>query len=537
MDKKQGNHIKKKQKYVLFLLLIFTAGLFLRVCNFSDYLRFNADQARDATVVRNMIENNVIPLLGPVAGGTSFRIGPISIYFQFLGARIFGAEPDKMAYMDLLFGIFSVLIIFFFFKEYFDDKIALSCAALYATSFFAIQYSRFAWNSNSSQFFAPLLLYAVIKIAHSDNKKKWLWAIVVGLAAGVLAQLHTLLLFGVPLFLFAIGVYFVRKKKIVFFHICIVVMAAIAVNTTQIINEIKTGQSNTVAFYNALNEKKTKQASLGENFLHVAACQIQANVRIIFPKKDQEKCGFPFTENNLKKINKENSSLALWTVGTFLFFGILFFSCFGYFSVIYRAFKAKEEKQKIFFSVIAVYCLSIFLVSVPFGAEISLRYFILTAFIPYLFVALLLEYFAKSFDYKFIFFIAIGIVIMFNVYFCSQFFKNYANGSGSMIDGSMKQTRGIAEYLIKQSSSFKSFQIGGKAVDLGRFADRISYFTNKEGISFIETDNQKNINEELPFFVAGDNISNKCEKGKKYKEYGIIEKCEQFGDVTILKMR
>ena len=536
----QGYNRLKKQRYaIISLFFIIALGAFLRTYNFHDWLRFNADQARDASVARTMVEKNDIPLLGPVAGGTEFRIGPISIYFQFLGAWLFGATPDRMAYADLLFGILSVPLIFLFFREYFSRNIALSSAALYAVSFFAIQYSRFAWNSNSSQFFVLLLLYAIIKIADKNDSKKLVWAVISGIALGVAIQLHTLLLFGVPLFFIIIAVHLVKNKRVNILHVAFIIAIAIVINLPQIINEINTEQGNTTAFYDALNKKTPKQATMGGNILHVVTCQAQANVRILLPQAGQESCGFPFTKDNLKKIDKKKTTFVFWVAYIVPFIFAVLFSIAGYYFMVYRAFKAKEERKRIFFAVIFAYCISLLLVSFPFGREISLRYFILTAFIPYLFMALFLEWLTRKHKMKklILALLVVGLVFLYNIYFCVQTFRGYANNRpGNMIDGNMLQAQKMAEYLMAQAHPASSFQIGGKKTELGRFVGRISYFAEGKEMSVIEIEDRKYIDTELPLFVAVNEMSKKCEEGSSYKDYGIIEKCKRFNDVTILKM-
>lgn len=537
---KQDNNDIQKRKYIWVLLFIFvvTLGFFLRTYNFTEWLRFNADQARDATVVRSMVEKHEVPLLGPVAGGTNFRIGPMSIYFQFIGAWLFGTFPDKMAYADLFFGILSVPLIFLLLKEYFSRAIGLLGAALYAGSFFAIQYSRFAWNSNSAQFFVLLLLYAIIKLSYEKSWAKILWVIVSGLSLGVLVQLHTLLLFASPLFIIIIGVHFVKNKKVGVVHVLFVIIVALLVNFPQILNEVRTDQGNITAFYDGLMKKSTKQDTLGGNVLHVVACQMEANAKILLPEIENENCNFPFTWDNLKKLNKRNETFVAWIEYGVKFVFVVVFSVFGYCILVARAFKAKEESARIFFAVIFAYCVSLLLVSFPFGSEISLRYFILTAFVPYLFVALFFDLFMKKYGRKKLIFpvILVSIIFVYNIYFCVQIFDGYRNSSGNMINGSMKQAEQIAEYLINQEPASSTIQIGGRSTDIGRFVDRMSYFSGKTGKSIVEVDDQKDIDSALPFFVVVSEMSKKCEPGRQYKEYGTIRECKIIGDVTIMKI-
>ncbi|NTW27672.1 MAG: hypothetical protein HGA36_05075 [Candidatus Moranbacteria bacterium] len=529
----------KKSKYVwVFLCMLFLVGILLRTYNFSSWLRFNADQARDASVVLSMIEKGNIPLLGPVAGGTNFRIGPMSIYFQFVGAWLFGMSPDKMAYADLFFGILSVPLLFLLLREYFSKRVALISMALYATSFFAIQYSRFAWNSNSAQFFVMLLLFAIIKASHEKGGRKIAWAILAGTALGVAVQLHTLLLFAAPFFLVMIGVHLVWNKKINIVQVIVIVAMALVMNFPQILSEIKTSQGNVMAFYDGLEKKSPKQASLGGNVLHVAACQVQANVRILLPRVEQESCSFPFAGDNWKRIEKKNETVVKWTTYLLGFLFATAFSIFGCWLLVYRAFKLKDEKARIFFAVIFTYCAALLLVSFPFGSEISLRYFILTAFLPYLFVALFLEWIFKKNKTMLSFgaLLAVGLIFLYNVYFCAQVFRGYANSGGNMIDGSMLQAQEMAEYFMQQSSASAGVQIGGKNTDVGRFVDRLSYFFKVSGKTIIEIDDQADVDAEMPFFVAVSEMSKDCQVGEQYKEYGIIKACKKFSGVTILRM-
>lgn len=136
--------------------MIVALGIFLRTYHFRDWLRFSDDQARDAIIIRNIIEHKQsLPLLGPIAGTSTFYLGPAYYYIEYGAAKVFGAAPDKIALPDLLFSILAIPPLFFFLKKYFSEKLSLSLTALFAVSFFAVRYSRFAWNPNSTGFFCP----------------------------------------------------------------------------------------------------------------------------------------------------------------------------------------------------------------------------------------------------------------------------------------------------------------------------------------------------------------------------------------------
>lgn len=69
------------ERTMLTLAVIILVGILLRVYRFEDWLLFNPDQARDAMAVYN-INRGSLPLLGPIAGGTEFHLGPITYYFS-----------------------------------------------------------------------------------------------------------------------------------------------------------------------------------------------------------------------------------------------------------------------------------------------------------------------------------------------------------------------------------------------------------------------------------------------------------------------
>src|SRR3989339_850572 len=204
--------IGKKEKIIIFVgFLILVIGIFLRTYHFSDWLRFNMDQSRDVSLVESLSENNNLPDLGPEAGGTEFQLGPAFYYFQLISTKIFGVEPEKLAYPDLFFSILSIGLFFLLAKIYFKIPIALALTWLYSISYFVVRFSRFAWNPNSTPFFVMLFIYALYNLAISQ-KKKIAWAILTGISLGICIQLHTSLLIILPVLSFFTAIIFIRKK-------------------------------------------------------------------------------------------------------------------------------------------------------------------------------------------------------------------------------------------------------------------------------------------------------------------------------------
>ena len=214
MQKSLFEKIKNIPKFWWIILAMIVAGIFLRTWHHHDWLRFNADQGRDAQIVSDVVNGKAnLPLLGPKAGGTEFRLGPVFYWFEIAAAKIFGNAPDKMAYPDLLTGILCIPLLFFFLRKYFEKNQSLALTAVFAVSAYAVRYARFGWNPNSSPFWAILFLFALCEIFSEKENQKFWWSIAAGAAIGVGVQLHTTLLAILPATAVVVFGYFSFKNR------------------------------------------------------------------------------------------------------------------------------------------------------------------------------------------------------------------------------------------------------------------------------------------------------------------------------------
>jgi 4-amino-4-deoxy-L-arabinose transferase-like glycosyltransferase len=293
--------IKAHWKFWLVFAATILFAIFLRTYDHSDLLRFGKDQARDAAIIRDIIaERQPLPLIGPRAYGTEFKMGPIFYYFQYASARIFGTEPDKMAYPDLLFSILTIPVLYLFLRKYFGRNIALSLTALYAVSFFAVQNGRFAWNPNSLPLFSILFLYALLELSDSDSRKKILWSILGGVALGIGVQLHTLFILVMSIFFILYCAYFFQKKPLPWKNLAIIFSVAIFLNLPQLISEIKTGGQNSRAFLAGITQKTQVSYPFPTNILMAGTWHLQANALFIAPLGTDSKSDFYATYDDIR---------------------------------------------------------------------------------------------------------------------------------------------------------------------------------------------------------------------------------------------
>lgn len=370
MQEKTKKHFEKYWSfYVLFLIIIIS--IFLRSWHFQETLYFNLDQARDAELIRNAHNEGIgkLPLLGPRAAGTFLRLGPIYYYFQYSSSVIFqSVEPYVFAYPDLFFSILTIPLVYFFCRQIFSKKTSLMVTSLFSFSFIIIQYSRFAWNTNSIPFWALLFLLGLYKASNvSDKKKAGLWLVLVALGYSVVSQLHFIALLGFPVVAISFWIfYFPKKINWKFWILSIFILFFFY--SPMIVSEIKTGGYNAEQFLFALTEKK--EGDNNDSFFHSLIkkeTKIAGDVGMIISSIDAD--------------NEKN-----YYAGNLLI-------AFGIILLIFKWKNLKEQRSFVFL-VLAWFILFIGLLLIT-DTSLKARFVLPIAVVPFLFVGLIFDFIQK----------------------------------------------------------------------------------------------------------------------------------------------
>ncbi|MFA5871848.1 MAG: glycosyltransferase family 39 protein [Parcubacteria group bacterium] len=379
----------KKYWYKIALLAIIIFAIFFRTYHFSDWLHFGMDQARDATLVSQAAAEGPaqLPLLGPRAGGTYVRLGPIFYYFQYLSAKITDStDPTVFAIPDLIFSILTIPLLFLFLRLFFSRSVSLLATALYAFNFVIIQFSRFAWNPNSIPFWTLLAFYALFRsIGEKDGKKRYLWIFLVAISWAVVGQLHFVALAAVPavilFFLLWSGKWraFKWKEAVLLAIILIIFFAPV------ILSDIVMKGDNLKQFFWAFQYKPQEHSFLGNIKTDIL---MHANYYTLILTTYVSPTG--------------KASLAAGAI----------LSLFGLGYLIYNLRREKDEDKKNFLKLIFIWVAVSFLVLIPFAFQIKPRFLFFEIFIPFIFVAMGIEWLQKGDKYKkFVSFAAIALVV------------------------------------------------------------------------------------------------------------------------------
>ncbi|MEI7621384.1 MAG: glycosyltransferase family 39 protein, partial [Candidatus Moraniibacteriota bacterium] len=390
---KTNTILNNRRLLLIGVVMLLILGLFFRVYNFQAWLHFGNDQTRDAFLIENVVKNNAPwPLIGSSMGNTGFLLGPAYYYFQIISVKLFGIGPEKLAYPDLLFNLLAIPLLYFLLKRFFSKNLALSLTGLYGLSYYAIEYSRFAWNPNPIPFFVMLFLLSLWEFLISAEKTKWHWVILLGIATGIGSQLHAILLLVMVGVLGVVFIFLMKKSWRTWSRWLLIFLIVIIANAGQIIYEKQNNFKNSRLFLASFADKSGNGGNkrFFRNLQLNVACNAQANSHIISSLGNKENCDFLYSKaRNVRpgaKLQLPNNPLSLLAILV-----SLCFSVFGYATLAVGIKNEKDKKRKYFAGIILLYAAISFAVMLPIIDQAPLRYFIHLTFLPFIFLGLLAE--------------------------------------------------------------------------------------------------------------------------------------------------
>lgn len=509
-------------RVALILILVILVGAMLRLTHFHAWLRFNDDQVRDALIVERMIESHEFPLLGPKAGGTGFNLGPAFYYVEYVSAFVFGDRPESLAYPIVLLSILSLPLFFLLFRQYFDVRITILLTALFACSFFAVKYSRFAWNPNLIPFFLLAFFFLLLDMLNRRDQEHLGRSALLGIVIGIGIQFHTLLLLlfplvsvGVFLFLFAKGV---RWWKSVAFIATLVAL----LNAPFLVSEYRSGGENMRAFFRGAEHKTDEDTSLLETVKTGVKCYTQGNVAILSSLGDLDGC---------KVITK--SDRKSWVSMARGYAGYVFFGA----SVILLLFVFRKEsdlKRRNFLGLSIAYLLVSFAVFFPLSEEVSLRFFLALILFPFLFLGLWIELLSNTCR-SIGFAIAIVVVLLLvglNLFTYQATFIQHGDEVRNENFGGMRlgEAESMAQFIKEKTPSDET-----ALVDEFEHFRSLEYAVEQAGRR-IETFSGDDVSGKTVFFVS-ENENREKKRAKLTKKYGSVDVQASFDFYTLFLVK
>lgn len=489
--RKMGEMIQGVPKGYWVLGVICIIGLFFRVYEFRDWMVFNPDQARDAQIVVDVLSGQGdIPLLGPQSGNTRFSLGPIFYYFSIFSGWLFGNEVYVFALPDLIFSFLTLPLLFLFLRKYFLMWTSITLTALCSISFFMIEYGRFAWNPNSIPFFFLLFLFGLHGLLSNERSKQWRWSIFTAIGLGVGVQLHTVLLIIFPILL--LSVFFLLWRRKIFFwkKFTVILLLSLFLNTGQLIHETETYGSNTRAFFHETLKSSGSDTPWIRNTEFIIVCQIQSNFHILSSYFSEEKCGRG--SDIFSSRTWEKSKIAeFFLMKKLLLLKIalcIIFSLGGYILLGIHWWKESHEEKRNFLFLVSLSQTLVFLVLVPVASEITLRYFIILAFVPFVLLGLWMNFFLQKkvsgvLILLALFFFFVSSNISSSLHVAHLLSSHTRSDDRTAIFGEVVS---MANFLIREKRDRGYLYVEGNAEYEKRLYLPLEYLTSKQGLHLIE---------------------------------------------------
>jgi len=271
----------RKHWHLIVLALIILLGGFLRFYRLGILSEFTYDPARDAEVMRKIVQDHKLTLLGPPTsvsiGGASYGttyFGPIFYYILVPGLFFSRMDPVGLAAVVALWGTAAIFLIYLLVFELTKSKrVSLASSFLLSISPGAIEYSRFIWNPNLIPLLALLMIYFLVEYQRQGRHRGKL-IFVTGLLLGVLIQLHFMAYF--LAFLPLVMLVFWRflnesKKKPMFLRTLFLYLAGFILGVfPMILFDLRHGFLNTRSIvYNLVQAGNTHGDNFGFTFNHL----------------------------------------------------------------------------------------------------------------------------------------------------------------------------------------------------------------------------------------------------------------------------
>jgi hypothetical protein len=212
------------------------------------------------------------------------------------------------------------------------------------------------------------------------------------------------------------------------------------------------------------------------------------------------------------------------------------FSILGYGLLFFYFKKEKNLEKKYFLGLILGYAILSYLIILPIGSGLRLRYYMHLVFLPFIFLGLASEYLKNKFSLKsiwlviaiFLFFLSSNsISIAQNVKAFNAKNKSYANFA---VLGEMEP---MVEYIKLASFPKSEAYLAGKPDVTWVFSSSIAYIGKQQSFSVTEA-NLESISPNKPIFFIG--YAPEKDKPLKFDGYA-VEEYKNFGQFAIYKLQ
>lgn len=529
--KQKLKKIQEKKVEIIVLIVIIAVGSFLRLYNFSDWLHFEHDQARDLMFVSEGVIKGLadLPILGPKASSSALRLGPAYYYMEYLSALVFGNTPTGHAFFVAIFSIFSIYAMYLLLKIFFNAFISLGLTYLYSISLFFVLYSRFSWNPNVLPFFVILGLYSLLKATDQKTKNPQWWFFLAVSMFTIGTQLHFIAFITLPVL---VGFFlFYKKTKFTWKTWAVSIGMILILYSPVIINEIKFKGENTKNFFYAIRNKNDTKHSLTEKIMRNIVAQSKGYALML---SGDDHIATPKAKSFLKLSSYKKPD-------PYGFLLVLSFFIGGLALLIHKIYKLRNDWMLIGMW----FVLTFFLFSI-LAYEMSPRFYLLTVPLPFIFLGIIIDFiWNKNKKIAKIIFIAVILVLTYsNFSFIAQRFSQLSRADSEVLqlpaDNILKEPTRVTLFQQQQIAKFlyEKYQKNGHPIFVV-YSDRyyrqsIKHLTERLGAPIAPMSDSVYLRSNPVIILRS--TSKKIQENNKYLEGYNIENQKEFGTLTVYSL-
>lgn len=212
------------------LLILFLVAVALRFYLLPENLFFGPEQGIDFAVIKNIVIDHKLTLIGSKTDISGIFHGPLYYYLAAVPFAISGGNPVFISLFFVVLNSVTVIFIYVLGKELFNKRVGLIAACLFTVSFSAIMYAR--WLSNPPLSISLVCLFFLFLHRFLKEKKQYL--LFASLVFGLLTQVQflNLIMFSLITLVFIVVFYtYLRPTRILHLFASISIASFISLGT------------------------------------------------------------------------------------------------------------------------------------------------------------------------------------------------------------------------------------------------------------------------------------------------------------------
>jgi len=217
-------------KICLSLITLFILAFLLRFYLLPQNLFFGPEQGIDFQVIRDIVVNHKLTLIGSKTDISGIFHGPIYYYLAVLPFAISHGNPVIVSLFFIILNSLSVFFIYFLGKIIGGQRVGLIAAVILAFSFESIVYSRWLSSPPLAIPLSILFFYFFYRFINGSKRDLLFAAVTFGLLNQV-EFLNIIFFFVIAFGLFVVFLKYFKKQNPIFITLCLLLGIGITIGT------------------------------------------------------------------------------------------------------------------------------------------------------------------------------------------------------------------------------------------------------------------------------------------------------------------